>query len=74
LGYAASRQVSTRLPIVAARVLIAHADSGFLHGLQAACTICVATCLLGVIVVLAFLPAHLTRPRPNADGRLDVVT
>lgn len=57
-SYGASRIVAAHLPPDAAHSLIAHANTGFLDGLHAGCTVAAAVCALGALIVVAFLPAH----------------
>ncbi len=56
-SYGASKGAAAQLPPASARLLIEHANSGFLDGLHASCAVAAAVCVLGAIIVLAFLPA-----------------
>lgn len=57
-GYGAARAVADQLPPTGARELIAQADMGFLDGLHAGSAVAAVVCLIGAVVVLAFLPSH----------------
>ncbi|MDQ6803872.1 MAG: MFS transporter, partial [Actinomycetota bacterium] len=59
-SYATSHAVASHLPTHLGHVLQLAANHGFLNGLHAGCDVCAGVCLLGVLIVLAFLP-----PRPT---------
>ncbi len=65
-SYAASRAVADQLPAGLAQPFLARADAGFLDGLHAGCGVAAAVCLLGLVMVLAFLPS-----RPDGGAGAD---
>jgi hypothetical protein len=68
-SYGASRLAAAQLPPGPARRLIAHANSGFLDGLHASCAVAAAVCVLGAMIVLAFLPAFPGETRDEDSGQ-----
>lgn len=71
-SYATSHEVAAQLPTHASHVLQAVANRGFLNGLHAGCDVCAGACLLGVLIVLAFLPPRptITLPDPTLSPAL----
>ena len=69
-SFGASRAAAAQLPAPSGRVLIEHANRGFLDGLHASCAVAAAVCLVGAVIVVAFLPAFPNEPNDqNSTAR-----
>ena len=71
-SFGASRAAANQLSPSAGRALLDHANSGFLDGLHASCGVAAAVCALGVVIVLAFLPAFPREPDDPPTNNTDV--
>ena len=73
-SYGASRAAAAHLPPAAGHNLLAHANSGFLDGLHVGCGVAAGVCVLGAVIVAAYLPAHPAIPavgNPEAGQTVD---